>query len=92
MKVVAHLLFAYGTLMRGFPFHRLIAGRCEFIGEGSVNGSLLDLRTYPGAVPDDSETVQGEVYRLLSPQLLATLDREEHQEVLVLQMAPKANT
>lgn len=77
MRAVADLVFAYGTLMRGFPLHRLIAGRSEFVGPGTVNGLLLDLGDYPGAVPDGSATVHGEVYRLLSSRLVATLDREE---------------
>lgn len=71
------LLFVYGTLMRGLPLHHLIADRCEFVGAGTVNGRLLDLGRYPGAVAEQPGTVHGEVYRLLASGLLASLDREE---------------
>jgi gamma-glutamylcyclotransferase (GGCT)/AIG2-like uncharacterized protein YtfP len=39
-------VFVYGTLMRGYPLHRLLAHRATFLGEG----------TYPGLVdtPDAS--------------------------------------
>ncbi len=71
------LLFVYGTLMRGLPLHHLIAGRCEFVEEGTVTGRLLDLGRYPGAVPEGPGTIYGEVYRLLDPDLLVSLDQEE---------------
>jgi gamma-glutamylcyclotransferase (GGCT)/AIG2-like uncharacterized protein YtfP len=70
------LLFVYGTLMRGYPLHHLIANRCEFLGDGTVTGRLLNLGHYPGAVLEEG-TVHGEVYRLLAPGLLASLDQEE---------------
>ena len=77
VTTVPDFLFVYGTLMRGLPLHRLIAGRSEFVGTGTVKGNLLDLGHYPGAVPDRPGTVHGEVYRLLSRGLLETLDQEE---------------
>ena len=63
--------------MRGLPLHRLIAGRCEFVGAATVEGQLLDLGRYPGAVAGERGAIHGEVYRILSPGLLASLDREE---------------
>jgi gamma-glutamylcyclotransferase (GGCT)/AIG2-like uncharacterized protein YtfP len=70
------LLFAYGTLMRGYALHDVLAGGATFLGVGSVSGCLLDLGRYPGLV-EGSGRVSGEVYRLDDPQLLPVLDREE---------------
>ena len=77
MSTDPDLLFVYGTLMRGLPLHHLIAGRCEFVGAGTVKGCLLDLGHYPGAVAEEPGIVHGEVYRFQTPGLLVALDREE---------------
>ena len=73
----APLLFVYGTLMRGFPLHRLLEGRARFLGAGTARGRLYDLGRYPGAVPDREATLRGEVYRVLEPALWAALDSVE---------------
>ena len=70
------LLFAYGTLMRGYPLHAVIARRATFVGVGSVPGHLFDLGRYPGLVAGRGR-VRGELYRLRDPELLAAVDREE---------------
>jgi gamma-glutamylcyclotransferase (GGCT)/AIG2-like uncharacterized protein YtfP len=70
------LLFAYGTLMRGYPLHAVIARGSTFIGVGSVPGRLLDLGRYPGLVAGRGR-VRGEIYRLREAELLDTVDREE---------------
>jgi gamma-glutamylcyclotransferase (GGCT)/AIG2-like uncharacterized protein YtfP len=70
------LLFAYGTLMRGYALHAVLAARATLVTTGSVRGRLLDLRGYPGLV-EGAGRVSGEVYRLDDPELLARLDREE---------------
>jgi gamma-glutamylcyclotransferase (GGCT)/AIG2-like uncharacterized protein YtfP len=70
------LLFAYGTLMRGYGLHHVLAARATAVAEGTVRGTLLDLRRYPGLV-DGTSRVHGEVYRLDDPELLAVLDRGE---------------
>ena len=70
------LLFAYGTLMRGYGLHRLLAAEATFLGEGRTRGRLLDLRGYPGLVDGDG-WVRGELYRLRDRELLQALDREE---------------
>ena len=70
------MLFAYGTLMRGYPLHRALAGGATLLGEGRAAGRLLDLGRYPGLVKGRG-AVRGEVYRLDDPQLLSVLDREE---------------
>jgi gamma-glutamylcyclotransferase (GGCT)/AIG2-like uncharacterized protein YtfP len=71
------LLFAYGTLMRGFPLHQLLSGRAEYIARGQVRARLIDLGPYPGAVPDRDAIVAGEMYRVVDPTLWAALDSAE---------------
>src|SRR5262245_64481917 len=70
------MLFTYGTLMRGYGLHRLLATGAKLLGAGSVRGTLLDLGDFPGLV-DGAGRVVGEVYRLDAPELLAVLDRAE---------------
>jgi gamma-glutamylcyclotransferase (GGCT)/AIG2-like uncharacterized protein YtfP len=70
------LLFAYGTLMRGFSRNRLLGGATRYVGEAWAQGRLLALGSYPGIV-DGGGTVRGELYRLDDPHVLAALDREE---------------
>jgi len=71
------LLFAYGTLMRGFGLHGLLDGRARYLGEGTVQGRLVDLGAYPAATPAVYGTVCGEVYRIVSPELTTMLDSAE---------------
>jgi gamma-glutamylcyclotransferase (GGCT)/AIG2-like uncharacterized protein YtfP len=70
------LLFAYGTLMRGYGLHAALRRGATLVGEGAVRGCLLDLGRYPGLVGGGGR-VQGEVYRLDDAELLPVLDREE---------------
>jgi len=70
------LLFAYGTLMRGYGLHAALARGVTSLGDGTVRGSLLDLGRYPGLI-EGAGRVRGEVYRLDDPELLPVLDREE---------------
>jgi gamma-glutamylcyclotransferase (GGCT)/AIG2-like uncharacterized protein YtfP len=72
-----NLVFVYGTLMRGFPLHRLIEGRTEYRGTGTVAARLFDLGAYPAAVPDAHGAVVGEVYRLQDTGLWRVLDSAE---------------
>jgi gamma-glutamylcyclotransferase (GGCT)/AIG2-like uncharacterized protein YtfP len=69
--------FVYGTLMRGFPLHRLIAERADLEGTGTVSARLVDLGAYPGAVPDPHGAVVGEVYRLRDSSVFRVLDSVE---------------
>jgi gamma-glutamylcyclotransferase (GGCT)/AIG2-like uncharacterized protein YtfP len=71
------LLFVYGTLMRGFPLHALLAGRADFVGDGEVAGLLFDLGRYPAALRDGGGVISGEVYRLKDPGLWLALDSAE---------------
>jgi Uncharacterized conserved protein len=75
--VAGDLLFVYGTLMRGFRLHRLLAGRTEYLGEGVVPGLLFDLGSYPAALRGAGGSIRGEVYRLLDPGLWVALDSAE---------------
>ena len=71
------LLFAYGTLMRGFRLHRFLAGQAEYLGEGEAPGLLFDLGSYPAALRGAGGWIRGEVYRLLDPGLWVVLDSAE---------------
>jgi len=85
------LAFVYGTLMRGFPLHRLLEGRAEYAGNGTVGGRLLDLGAYPAAVPDLRGAVAGELYRLRDTGLWRVLDSAEgpqyHRDEAAVRMA-----
>ena len=70
------LLFTYGTLMRGYGLHAVLARGARPVGAGTVRGTLLDLGRYPGLV-EGRGRVHGEVYRLDDAELLPVLDREE---------------
>ncbi len=59
------LLFVYGTLMRGFPLHRILDGKAEYLGVGEVPGLLFDLGSYPAALRGPGGPIRGEVYRLV---------------------------
>jgi gamma-glutamylcyclotransferase (GGCT)/AIG2-like uncharacterized protein YtfP len=78
-------LFVYGTLMSGFsnPFAELLQQQSEWVGEGTMCGSLYRISWFPGALyqPQSADRVRGEVYRLRQPDsLLKALD--EYEEVL----------
>jgi gamma-glutamylcyclotransferase (GGCT)/AIG2-like uncharacterized protein YtfP len=73
---VSAWLFAYGTLMRGECRHRFLAGTTAFVGEAWAEACLLSLGSYPGMVEGPGR-VRGELYRLLRPEVLDVLDREE---------------
>jgi gamma-glutamylcyclotransferase (GGCT)/AIG2-like uncharacterized protein YtfP len=62
--------------MRGYALHRRLAAGATFLGEGTVRGSLLSLRGYPGLIEGEGR-VRGELYRLHDAELLPVLDREE---------------
>ena len=70
------LLFVYGTLMRGYGLHDVLAPGATLLTTGHVRGRLLDLGGYPGLIAGGGR-VSGEVYRLEDAELLPVLDREE---------------
>ena len=58
--------------------HRVLAASSEYAGAGWVEGRLLDLGRYPGAVPvPEGCRVHGELYRIRDVAVLARLDRYE---------------
>ena len=75
--MATEFLFVYGTLMRGFGLHRLLAGRAEYQGESEVAGLLFDLGAYPAALPGEGGRIRGEVYRVAHPELWQALDSAE---------------
>ena len=87
----AELLFTYGTLMRGFRLHRLLTGRAEFLARGQVRARIIDLGSYPGAVPAAAASLHGELYRVVDPALWAVLDSAEgpqyHRRVVTVRSA-----
>ena len=73
------LLFVYGTLMNNIQSN--IAGylhqHSDFVGEGSLQGRLYDLGSYPGVIYDmqAGSCVYGHVFRLHDPEnMLKRLD------------------
>jgi gamma-glutamylcyclotransferase (GGCT)/AIG2-like uncharacterized protein YtfP len=72
-----HLVFVYGTLLRGEVNHRLLAG-ARFLGAHRSEPclTLYRLGAYPGAVRGGRTAVSGELYRVDSATL-RLLDRLE---------------
>jgi len=85
------LLFVYGTLMRGFALHGLLAEHAEYLGIGGVRARLFDLGAYPAATSDPHGAVAGELYRVTSRGAFAALDSAEgpqyHREETRARMA-----
>ena len=88
--MAAARLFAYGTLMRGFPLHPLLDGRAPYLGPGRITARLLDLGAYPAIVPDRLGVVLGEVYEV-DEALWRALDSAEgpqyHRHEVAVRMA-----
>jgi len=77
-----NLLFVYGTLMKASRHerHALLAPLGRFVEDGSINGKLFLVSTYPGLILSAAshDLVHGEVYELSAPEMaLATLDEYE---------------
>lgn len=70
-------IFVYGTLLRGFPAHELMAG-ARFVGTARTAPAfeLVDLGPYPGLLAQGATAVAGEVYDV-PESLLARLDDYE---------------
>ncbi len=74
-------IFVYGTLLRGEPNHRLLAG-AEFVGAAVTEPrfELVDLGPFPAMCTGGETAVHGECYRV-DAHTLARLDRlEGHPE------------
>jgi gamma-glutamylcyclotransferase (GGCT)/AIG2-like uncharacterized protein YtfP len=77
-----HVVFVYGTLMKGFPNHFFLR-QAVFAGTGStVERYALYVDEFPGVYPgEDVGPVRGEVYEV-DDALLARLDiLEDHPDL-----------
>jgi gamma-glutamylcyclotransferase (GGCT)/AIG2-like uncharacterized protein YtfP len=70
-------VFVYGSLMRGFGNHRVIA-RGEYVGQATTEPRyrMYSLSAFPGVVSGGRQAIAGEVY-LVDETTLAALDRLE---------------
>jgi gamma-glutamylcyclotransferase (GGCT)/AIG2-like uncharacterized protein YtfP len=80
------LLFVYGTLMSGerMSLADMAGMSVQFISNDSIDGEMYNIGRFPGVkIPDgiggtaEGGIVYGEVYRLLTPGLVARLDAYE---------------
>jgi gamma-glutamylcyclotransferase (GGCT)/AIG2-like uncharacterized protein YtfP len=80
-KPAPDILFVYGTLRRGFPFHHHLKRLgAQFVGNGEVQAELSDFGEFPGAriSAKAGKKVEGELYRLNRvASTLKVLDRVE---------------
>lgn len=75
-------IFVYGSLMGGIksPIATYLKSNSTFLGEGKVNGLLLDIGHYPGLVydPESEDRVVGHIFELNnSKEMLPNLDHYE---------------
>lgn len=70
------MLFAYGTLMRGYGRHGVLTRGATYLGDARIAGRLLSLGHYPGLIRGRG-SVRGELFRIDDPEVLPVLDREE---------------
>lgn len=73
----SEFIFVYGTLRRACPTgaHDKYLPGAKFIAPAKIKGKLFKVSYYPALVLDDGAGwVIGEVYQLVSPAQLATLD------------------
>lgn len=76
---MADAAFFYGTLMGGFDRRRRagLDAKMQYLGRGSITGSLFDLGIYPAAIPSPDGRIRGEVYEFDDERVLAALDEIE---------------
>ena len=77
------LLFVYGTLRSEFDnrYARLLREGATFVRRAAVPGSIYRVAHYPAFRPRPDGQVQGELYRLHTPEVtLAALDEYEGDE------------
>lgn len=71
-------VFVYGSLKKGFH-NNCVLGDSEFVCTDIVTGySLVDLGSFPMALPDPNGYIIGEVY-YITPETLEALDRLESE-------------
>ncbi len=77
---MAEFLFVYGTLRRQLIENQRLQHHAEFIAEGTMQGRLYLVDSYPGVVDstDFADSVRGELYQIHhSAALFAILDDYE---------------
>jgi gamma-glutamylcyclotransferase (GGCT)/AIG2-like uncharacterized protein YtfP len=74
---MGHLVFVYGTLLRGEVNHRLLSA-AEYLGDHKTEPrfTLLELGAYPGVVLGGHTAISGEIYRV-GEAAMRQLDRLE---------------
>ena len=74
-----HLVFVYGTLLRGLSNHTLLA-QARFLGEAwTKNSYALYLDTFPKVIRDEPvSTIAGELYLVDGTTLALLDDLEDH--------------
>ena len=72
-----HLVFVYGTLLRGEVNHHLLS-TAEYVGDHKTEPcfTLFVLGAYPGVAPGGDTAITGEVYRV-DAAVMRQLDRLE---------------
>ncbi len=75
-------IFVYGTLRKQMAsdIYHVLAGHCEYVSDGIMQGTLYEVCGYPGAIEssDAKDMVSGELYKMLDRKLvLALLDDYE---------------
>ena len=74
-------LFTYGTLMKGECRHDILKD-AEYLGDAVLRDyCLLEIGSFPGAVPEEGSRVYGEVYEIPG-SLIPYLDRVEGEGYL----------
>jgi gamma-glutamylcyclotransferase (GGCT)/AIG2-like uncharacterized protein YtfP len=74
---MSEFLFVYGSLRAdsGSPMAQMLAEVAVYQGHAVMSGRLYEVAGYPGAVEsaDPTETVHGELYRIVDPSVLLTI-------------------
>ena len=70
-------LFVYGTLMSGLRASLESNAALNFKGNDTIQGDMFDVGYYPGVKLGGDGIVQGEVYEILSEEVIPALDRYE---------------
>ncbi len=75
-------IFVYGTLRQecASPMHGVLAQYGEYFSAGTLQGTLYEVKGYPGAIESDrsTELVYGELYRIIDQEkIFAELDDYE---------------
>lgn len=76
-------IFVYGTLRSdigsknklGVQIGEEMRRECDFLGSATVQGEMFDVGDFPALVQgQESQTIQGELYKIRNRQILVNLD------------------